>query len=139
MMPAGLPPSIENGEPHPFSKWMYQPIVFDIPIDDLRKVSRVSVELEHGVLINPGLLGVSFDASQGGRVRIGKVGKYSPAEEAGIEVGDELLSVNGNRVMSAEQAIILLRSVAAGAAVELTMMSGGSLKELNITLQRKRQ
>ena len=135
-----IPLSTNMGDkPQPFSKWMYQPIIFDIPIDDLRKVSRVSVELEHGAPINPGLLGVMFEASQSGSVRVAEVFEYTPAAKAGIELGDELLSVNGNRVMSVEQAVILLRSVAAGAAVELTMMSGGSLKDLNITLQKNRE
>ena len=44
-----IPLSTNTGmAPHPFSKWMYQPIIFHMPIDDLRKVARVSVELNFG-------------------------------------------------------------------------------------------
>ena len=41
-------PLYENygGSTPPFAKWLYQPLVFKMPVDDLPKISRLSISLD---------------------------------------------------------------------------------------------
>lgn len=59
----------------------------------------------------------------------------SAAEEAGIQPGDMLLSLDGTRIYSYEELVTLLYNYSAGDEVTLILYRSGSQYELTVTLQ----
>jgi len=77
---------------------------------------------EHGS--GPGFLGVQFEASEGGEgTVVTEVVGGSPAENAGIQAGDVLLSINGKPV-SAESLPQVVTELGAGSRVKVKLMRG---------------
>jgi predicted metalloprotease with PDZ domain len=72
-------------------------------------------------------------SNAGDRTRISGVTAGSPAEAAGIEVGDELLALDGMRVRSAEL-IDRLGDYAVGATAVLTVFRNDRLREYRVTV-----
>lgn len=58
----------------------------------------------------------------------------SPAEEAGIKKGDVIISIGGERVISADAAIIAVRSHKIGETVPVEIMRGEDRLTINVTL-----
>lgn len=58
----------------------------------------------------------------------------SPAEGAGIKKGDVIISIGGNRVISADAAIIAVRSHKIGETVPVEIMRGEDRLTINVTL-----
>lgn len=58
----------------------------------------------------------------------------SPAEGAGIKKGDVIISIGGERVISADAAIIAVRSHKIGETVPVEIMRGGDRLTINVTL-----
>lgn len=68
-----------------------------------------------------------------GRIIIGDVAKGSPAEEAGVKEGDELVGINNNVSNSFNQYKVALQN--AGAKVRLILRRDGELMELNMKIK----
>gem|GEM_PF-2433826 len=89
--------------------------------------------------LKPGFLGVEIGAHEDGRIALAAVVEGSPAANAGLEVGNEILFVNGKRVNSIEETAKLIAAVGGGNTIELTIMSEGVLKKLKIPLIERPQ
>ena len=86
------------------------------------KAKAEEAEPEHGS--GPGFLGVQFEASEGGEgTVVTEVVGGSPAENAGIQAGDVLLSINGKPV-SAESLPQVVSELGAGSRVKVKLMRG---------------
>jgi S1-C subfamily serine protease len=70
----------------------------------------------------------------GSAVIIAGVVPNSPAAEAGLEVGDQVTALDGERIESREELIALLSGKAAGNTIELTIERGGESQTMTITL-----
>jgi serine protease Do len=117
---------------------------FAIPIDLAKKV--VSDILEYGEVRRP-QLGVTIsdvnavDAEAYGlsEVRgadIGTVVPDSPAEEAGLQIGDVILAVDDEPIDDAADLTTTLAEHQPGDAVTLTVFRGGEERELEVELGR---
>ena len=85
------------------------------------------------------VIGVNLDVqseSTDGAV-VGTVAADSPAGKAGIKSGDVIVAVNGEPVTDAVSLITQIRSFAPGDTVTLKVESGGSEKEVKVTLGSK--
>ena len=58
----------------------------------------------------------------------------SPAEKAGLESGDAILSVNGNDIEGPRDLSLLISEMAPGTTVKVTYWRGGEERDLNVTL-----
>ncbi|MBM4160833.1 MAG: M61 family metallopeptidase [Ignavibacteria bacterium] len=73
-------------------------------------------------------------SDQAGRTRIYRVIAGSPAAEAGLNVGDEILALNGYRVRSSDLPE-RIAEYAAGGKVTLTVFRDDTLREFEVTLR----
>ncbi len=80
-----------------------------------------------------GYLGVATSDVEGG-LEITKVGKKSPAEDAGLEEGDVLKSLNGEALDSREKLKAVLAELAAGDKLELEITRDGKDETINMHL-----
>ncbi|MGE5125089.1 MAG: RIP metalloprotease RseP [Betaproteobacteria bacterium] len=78
-----------------------------------------------------GMVGILLDATRFDRPIIGAVDPGSPAEKAGLASGDEILSIDGRRVPTWEEAqyLILLRP---DTAIALRVRRGAEERELSV-------
>ncbi|NLU67301.1 trypsin-like peptidase domain-containing protein [Streptomyces sp. HNM0574] len=112
---------------------------FAIPVNQAKRVAEELIndgEARHPVL------GVTLDpAYEGDGARIGgpsgaggAVEPDSPADEAGLKAGDVVTAVDGERVHSAEELTVRVRSHLPGEKVSLTLRRGESEKSVRLTL-----
>ncbi len=109
---------------------------FAVPID---RAFRVATALEAGEQYDPGFLGVSIDSTQDGSAGavVTVVTPGTAAEEFGIQVGDQVVSVNGFPVKDAVDLGALISDRQAGEVVEVTLLRGGDELTLDITLGKR--
>jgi serine protease Do len=81
-----------------------------------------------------GFLGLATDARPGGGLRVTKVGRKSPAEEAGIKEGDVLLKMNDVALEKREQMQGLLKEMSAGDTLSFQTERGGKPKTFTLSL-----
>jgi serine protease Do len=81
-----------------------------------------------------GFLGLATESRREGGLRVTKVGRKSPAEEAGIKDGDVLLKLNETVLESREQMQGLLKELAAGDEIILEAILDGNAKTLTLNL-----
>lgn len=81
----------------------------------------------------PGFLGVSAEDSEMG-VRISKISPKSPADSAGVKVGDLVLSLNGTKTPSTRDFDRALRSHLPGSKLPLRVVRDGKTIETTATL-----
>jgi predicted metalloprotease with PDZ domain len=94
-------------------------------------LNPVGLELKANEVTTP-YLGISVK-TENGREAIKSVATNSPAHLAGIDVGDELLAIDGYKV-SAEKLTDRLKFYQPGQAIQLTIFHGDRLMILPITL-----
>lgn len=82
----------------------------------------------------PASLQSALNTKQDRALLIVQVEPDSPAEQAGLILGDTLLALNGQQVNDAEALRQTLRTLRAGNTVTLRLARGGALKELSVTL-----
>jgi putative serine protease PepD len=112
---------------------------FAIPINEAKRIA--------GQIITQGfsthaIIGVSLDAAYSGSgARISPppsggpaVAKNGPAAKAGIEAGDVIVSVDGQRVTTADELIVAIRSHAPGQRLTLTYQRSGKTKTVTVVL-----
>ncbi len=81
--------------------------------------------------------GTSTNAPASGGATVGSVQAGGPAEKAGIKQGDVIIAVNGTPVDDATGLITLIRSKAPGDTVKLTVKTGDTTREVQVTLGTK--
>jgi putative serine protease PepD len=104
---------------------------FAIPVDTAKDVIP---QLREGEEIERAYLGVSSaDAPQGGAL-VAEVRPGDPAEQGGIEVGDRIVSVDGQEVNESADVSALVTAKRPGDKVEITVQRGGEEESLNVEL-----
>jgi len=81
-----------------------------------------------------GFLGLASEARPEGGLRVTKVGKQTPAETAGIKVGDILMKLNGTELAKREQFQDLLKELCAGDEITLDIERDGKPQTLTLNL-----
>ncbi len=80
-----------------------------------------------------GFVGLVVGADETGRPVIEEVADGSPAETAGLSVGDRVVRVNGSAVATPQAARDRLRGLVAGEPVRVAISRGGKSAELAVT------
>lgn len=81
-----------------------------------------------------GFLGLATEARPEGGLRVTKVGKKSPAEQAGVKEGDILLNLNGVVLDNREKMQALLKEMSAGDELTLETERAGKAKTFTLNL-----
>ncbi len=79
--------------------------------------------------------GLSKELRQETGVLFNSVAPDSPAEKAGLVVGDILVNLDGEPILSPDELAIALRSDLAGKEATLQIIRGGELHEANVEIQ----
>ena len=113
-------------------------IGFAIPVKEAASIAEQLIAdgtAEHAYL---GVGPADGSASDGSATRAGAqvrtVQPGTPAEKAGLESGDVITEVNGERVDSAESLVAHIREYSVGDTVKLTVLRDGKSQELSATL-----
>jgi putative serine protease PepD len=102
---------------------------FSIPIDTAQRIANELIAT--GSTQTP-VIGVTVDSNFSGRgARVAEVTPGSPAEAAGVQVGDVFVAVDGRSISDSADLIVAIRDQAVGEEVKLTLVDGG---DLSITL-----
>jgi serine protease Do len=120
----------------------YQGVSFAIPVDVAMSVAGQLEKTGHvtrgriGVGIQPvnQALAESFGLKQAQGALVSSVEKNSPAERAGIEAGDVILSLDGRAVTDASELPVAVASLAPGTKVTLGVWRKGRLQDVKVTL-----
>jgi len=102
------------------------------------QLERTSPFIRHQAMLTEGGIGAGIKADAGsGEIRISMVARGSPAEEAGLQVGDRLLSADGKPLtgLREDQVIGLIRG-AAGTPVQLSVLREGWAQPREFTITR---
>lgn len=124
---------------------------FAIPINDVNEV--INDILTHGYATNRPFLGVSLKDSTystnngyyggifgmlGGQIQYGatvvSIVEDSAAEKAGIEVGDIIVSIDGNVVSTANEAVSEIANYNVGDKIEIGLIRNNRTKTVTVTL-----
>jgi len=95
-------------------------------------VLPVLERLKNGEKIDRGWLGVTI--SPAGPVTVTSVGKGTPAERAGLQVGDLILALNGTKVDDPYELIDLIAASRPGTKVVISVRRGSSEKQVSVVL-----
>ena len=113
---------------------------FCIPINDVQNI--VSDLIEHGQVMNKAYMGISvadvdstminqYNMVAGAYVSI--IEKDSPAEKAGLKIGDIIVEFNGEKIESVSQLLSAKRDFRAGDTTTLKVWRSGEYVDLTIT------
>lgn len=83
-----------------------------------------------------GFLGIATKPAEGG-IEVTKVGKKSPAEEAGFKEGDLLRTLNGEKLDSREKLQSILAELAAGDKLVFEITRDGKDENVNLKLGKR--
>jgi serine protease Do len=119
--------SAEDPVPQPNS------VLLALPVD---QVDRIASDLaEHGAVRQAFLgVGLMVDAADTLGVRVVKVARESPAEAAGIRVGDRILAIDGEEMRTSEEITSLVRAMRPGEEIELTVLRDAEIKAITAKL-----
>ena len=92
------------------------------------KVTVISDTLKKYGRIRRGWLGVKVDDA----ARVEAVSAGAPAEKAGLEKGDEIRTVGGETVQSAEDLVKSVRSLSPGARIRIAILRNGKNRVLEV-------
>ncbi|MFW5473798.1 S1C family serine protease [Knoellia sp. CPCC 206450] len=113
-------------------------IGFAIPVKEAASIAEQLIAdgtAEHAYL---GVGPTDGTASDGSATRAGAqvrtVQPGTPAQKAGLEAGDVITEVNGERVDSAESLVAHIREYSVGDTVKLTVLRDGKSQEISATL-----
>ena len=119
---------------------------FAIPINDAIKVAQEL--LENGYVTGRPYLGITYlaveDAQTATQLGVNAYGVYvvevvkgGPAEKAGLQAGDRIVSVDGTEIASKDDLGTLMQKHAAGDTLSITIARDGQMQTVNVTLGEK--
>ena len=119
---------------------------FAIPINDAIKVAQEL--LENGYVTGRPYLGITYlavtDAQTASQLGVNAYGVYvvevvkgGPAEKAGLQAGDRMVSVDGTEIASKDDLGTLMQKHAAGDTLSITIAREGQMQTVNVTLGEK--
>ena len=119
---------------------------FAIPINDAIKVAQEL--LENGYVTGRPYLGITYlaveDAQTAAQLGVNAYGVYvvevvkgGPAEKAGLQAGDRVVSVDGTEIASKDDLGTLMQKHAAGDTLSITIAREGQMQTVNVTLGEK--
>jgi putative serine protease PepD len=113
---------------------------FAIPIDEAKRIAGQIISMGYSTRA---IIGVSLDSSYAGSgalIERSKSGVASggPAAKAGLEPGDVIVSVGGQKVTSADDLIVAIRRHIPGQRVRLSYVRDGSTHSVTLVLAAKR-
>ena len=108
-------------------------VLLALPVD---QVDRITADLrEHGAVQQAFLgVGLKVDANDTLGVRVVKVARGSPAESAGIRVGDRILAMDGQEMKTSEEITTLVRGMRPGEEVDITVLRDAEIRAITATL-----
>ena len=106
--------------------------------------------LENGYVTGRPYLGISYyavtDAQTAAQLGVNAYGVYivevvkgGPADKAGLQAGDRIVSVDGSEVATQSDLGTLMQNHKAGDAIEITVARGGQMQTVTVTLGEKVQ
>ncbi len=104
---------------------------FAIPINQVRPITEQLIE--HGSASYPAIQ-ATIAPSQTGGAEIMELTEGGAADEAGLQPGDVVVGVDGEAVTSPDQLIAQIRARQPGDEVTLSVLSGGSGSEQEVTV-----
>ena len=119
---------------------------FAVPINDAIKVAQEL--LENGYVTGRPYLGITYlavtDAQTASQLGVNAYGVYvvevvkgGPAEKAGLQAGDRIVSVDGTEIASKDDLGTLMQKHAAGDTLSITIAREGQMQTVNVTLGEK--
>ena len=119
---------------------------FAIPINDAIKVAQEL--LENGYVTGRPYLGITYlavtDAQTASQLGVNAYGVYvvevvkgGPAERAGLQSGDRIVSIDGTEIASKDDLGTLMQKHAAGDTLSITVARDGQMQTVNVTLGEK--
>ena len=119
---------------------------FAIPINDAIKVAQDL--LENGYVTGRPYLGITYlavtDAQTASQLGVNAYGVYvvevvkgGPAEKAGLQAGDRIVSVDGTEIASKDDLGTLMQKHTAGDTLSITIARDGQMQTVNVTLGEK--
>ena len=105
---------------------------YAVPIDTLGK--RIIDTLRQGREVEYGFLGIGLSEDKSNRV--GRVSAGTPASEAGLVIGDQIISVGDLKVVDADSLVAAVNAYAPGEPIHLKIMRGGDSLEKTIILSK---
>ena len=119
---------------------------FAIPINDAIKVAQEL--MENGYVTGRPYLGITYlaveDAQTAAQLGVNAYGVYvvevvkgGPAEKAGLQAGDRIVSVDGTEIASKDDLGTLMQKHAAGDTLSITIARDGQMQTVNVTLGEK--
>ena len=119
---------------------------FAIPINDAIKVAQEL--LENGYVTGRPYLGITYlavtDAQTASQLGVNAYGVYvvevvkgGPAEKAGLQAGDRIVSVDGTEIASKDDLGTLMQKHVAGDTLSITIAREGQMQTVNVTLGEK--
>jgi S1-C subfamily serine protease len=101
----------------------------------INQIKRFLPGLRAGRLLEHGTLGATVRLA-GDDLIVSAIQAFSPAEQAGVQLGDELLAVAGRRVRTANDYNNIMATLPAEWPVTLSLNRGGQPLEVNVRLER---
>src|SRR5688572_14490681 len=102
-----------------------------------KQTPRTAVEInppDSGSNSGSGYLGVMLEPMEGGGARVQSVNPDSPAEKAGLQAGDVIMSVEGSEVATVDSLVEMITSRKAGELVRLGIDRNGERSRIRATL-----
>jgi S1-C subfamily serine protease len=109
-------------------------IGFAIPSNTVRDIADQMVKYHKVLRTGRGWLGVSIASLTGGGVLVAGVRAGGPADKAGIQPGDLIVSVDGMPTPSADDLTTVLATLKPGRRVTVEVERDGARKKLQVTL-----
>lgn len=116
---------------------------FAIPSNQARHTAEQLIETGTatfpiiGVLLDAAYQGEGVQVSEGPQQGTPAVTPGGPADQAGVEPGDVILSIDGRPVSVADELIVAIRAKAPGDPVTLRLRSGGDEREVRVVLEER--
>ncbi|WP_454853096.1 trypsin-like peptidase domain-containing protein [Promicromonospora soli] len=116
---------------------------FAIPSNQARHTAEQLIETGTatfpiiGVLLDPSYQGEGVQVSEEAQQGTPPVTPGGPADQAGVEPGDIILSIDGRPVSVADELIVAIRAKAPGDPVTLQVRSDGDEREVRVVLEER--
>lgn len=116
---------------------------FAIPSNQARHTAEQLIETGSatypiiGVILDPSYQGEGVQVSEEAQQGTPAVTPGGPADQAGVEPGDVILSIDGRPVSVADELIVAIRAKAPGDPVTLQLRSDGEEREVRVVLEER--